>query len=356
MSDKTIRFIDSEYRELFKIPDGGNINIIYPPGDGRGTVTRQCRFLDEAHTRIGNYDYHICEFAERMEAIGARYEPEAQLRVAELAPFTPGEEKFYTYNREDGNTCIGHLAGDFGNGGDRFNSHWQGRESGGNTPAFQTELYGSAYALRQGLLKDYDSMRAHCQSHPEAKLHSGDDYAIYGFKLETASRQYFVNCFMGESMWDARFTVYAYDKEAPAREQDKPGAAFEYGGYHFTPVRQFRRNEVNKRLEGDSRPWKTDMQYAMRNMRSDRGVEIPKYSYDDFYAASSDKNCDIFRCEETGRLYVPGANELFGYKEPKQRAQAPKKSVIEKLEQARQKTAAAPGRAEKPPSRKGDER
>ncbi|MDL2272946.1 hypothetical protein LJC34_00080 [Oscillospiraceae bacterium OttesenSCG-928-G22] len=132
--------------------------------------------------------------------------------------------------------------------------------------------------------------------------------------------------------------------------------SFEYGGYHFTPVRQFRKNEVSKHLEGDSRPDKMDAQYAMRNMHTDRTVALPKYSYDDFYAASTDKSCDIFRCEETGRLYVPGANELFSYNEPKQRVRASKPSVIEKLEQAKQKADVAPGRAEKPPSRNGGER
>ena len=130
---------------------------------------------------------------------------------------------------------------------------------------------------------------------------------------------------------------------------------FEYGGYHFTPLRQFRRNEVSKRLEGDSRPEKMDAQYAMRNM-SFNAITLREYSYDAFYAASTDKSCDIFKCEETGRLYIPGANELFGYKEPKQRAAAPRKSVALKLEQAKQDTAAAPSRGEKPPSRKGEER
>ncbi len=78
----TIRFIDSDYRELFQIPDGASITIAYPPGDGRGTLTRSCHHIDEAHVRIGDNDYHICEFAERMEALGARYEPTDQLRGA----------------------------------------------------------------------------------------------------------------------------------------------------------------------------------------------------------------------------------------------------------------------------------
>ena len=38
--------------------------------------------------------------------------------------------------------------------------------------------------------------------------------------------------------------------------------SFEYGGYHFAHVRQFRKGAVAKRLAGDSRPEKMDAQYA----------------------------------------------------------------------------------------------
>ena len=87
MSDKTIRFVDSEYRELFQIPDGASITITYPSGDDRGTLTRPCQYIDEAHVRVGSNDYHICEFAERMEALGAKYQPSDQLRGAVVVPF-----------------------------------------------------------------------------------------------------------------------------------------------------------------------------------------------------------------------------------------------------------------------------
>ena len=93
---------------------------------------------------------------------------------------------------------------------------------------------------------------------------------------------------------------------------------FEYGGYHFTPQRKFRKGEIDKPLDTDSRPWKNDAQYAMRNM-SFNAIDLNGYNYDDFYAASTDKECDIFRCTETGYLYVPGLNELFGYKENRNR-------------------------------------
>ncbi len=80
MSDTTrmIQFIDSEYRELFRIPDGGSIRITYPPGDGREPVVRACKHIDDYHFNLsGNSGgkpsygttYHICEFAEAMERI-----------------------------------------------------------------------------------------------------------------------------------------------------------------------------------------------------------------------------------------------------------------------------------------------
>ena len=126
--------------------------------------------------------------------------------------------------------------------------------------------------------------------------------------------------------------------------------SFEYGGYHFTPMRGFRKGEG-------------DFHDIMRRQYSDFGLGLSTYdwqkhpySYDEFCAASTEKSCDIFRCEETGRLYVPGANELFGYNEPKQRSRAAKVSVIGALEQAKQGQP-DPAVEQKPgPSRKGGER
>ena len=70
-----IRFIDSHYKEQFRIPDGGQIRIIYPDGE---TLTKRCRYIDNYHVEVGSGScnlFHICEFAERMEANGAVVEP-----------------------------------------------------------------------------------------------------------------------------------------------------------------------------------------------------------------------------------------------------------------------------------------
>lgn len=67
-----IRFIDSNYNTLFKIPDGGTIKITYPNGD---VAIQGARYIDDYHTEICSTIYHICEFAERMESKGAKVEP-----------------------------------------------------------------------------------------------------------------------------------------------------------------------------------------------------------------------------------------------------------------------------------------
>ena len=76
-----IRFIDSRYRDLFKLPNGGFIQVDYPDE----TVIKQCVFIDPYHTQVGNNVFHICEYAERMERIGATYQAEPEIMGDEAA-------------------------------------------------------------------------------------------------------------------------------------------------------------------------------------------------------------------------------------------------------------------------------
>jgi len=78
---KDIRFIDSHYKDLFRIPDGGCIQIHYPDE----TVVKPCKFIDEYHTQIGNNVFHICQFAEIMERNGASYMSEPEIMGDEAA-------------------------------------------------------------------------------------------------------------------------------------------------------------------------------------------------------------------------------------------------------------------------------
>ena len=67
-----IRFIDSHYKELFRLPDGEQVVITLSNGE---TMEQPCRYIDETHLEVGNNLYHICEFAERMERGGNTYAP-----------------------------------------------------------------------------------------------------------------------------------------------------------------------------------------------------------------------------------------------------------------------------------------
>ena len=78
---KDIRFIDSHYKDLFRIPDGSCIQIHYPDE----TVVKPCEFIDEYHTQIGTNVFHICQFAEIMERNNAHYMAEPEIMGDEAA-------------------------------------------------------------------------------------------------------------------------------------------------------------------------------------------------------------------------------------------------------------------------------
>ena len=67
---QNIRFIDSSYRKLFEIPDGGFILVKYRDGIRKAY---RCTYLDDYHCIVGDRAFHSCEFAELMERIGAVY-------------------------------------------------------------------------------------------------------------------------------------------------------------------------------------------------------------------------------------------------------------------------------------------
>lgn len=79
---------------------------------------------------------------------------------------------------------------------------------------------------------------------------------------------------------------------------------FEYGGYHFKPCGQFDRtwNKVTIKT-------RTDSTLGM-NDKPDAKV---LYNRDKFLEASTDRNADIYRCLENGKLYTPLDHDLSIY-------------------------------------------
>ena len=87
---------------------------------------------------------------------------------------------------------------------------------------------------------------------------------------------------------------------------------FEYGGYHFLPVGVINRTktheEISKKIASDRTMgiWSA----AYNKMYGKGKVE---YTHKGFYSACGDIFCDVFKCLENGKYYMPGVNELFLY-------------------------------------------
>lgn len=88
-AQRGIRFIDSQYNELFRIPDGKQIIVTDAVGEKHDFV---CRYIDNYHAEVGRNLFHICEFAERMERIGGAYSPKE----------TPLPYRCYAVNKRKG--------------------------------------------------------------------------------------------------------------------------------------------------------------------------------------------------------------------------------------------------------------
>ena len=86
-----IRFIDSGYTELFRIPDGGTIQVEYPDR----TFSYKCGYIDDYHAYIGDGIYHMCQFAEILERGGGVCRPEPEL-AAERAAWEIGWNAYLT--------------------------------------------------------------------------------------------------------------------------------------------------------------------------------------------------------------------------------------------------------------------
>ncbi len=79
--EHSIRFINSSYDTLFRIPDGGTVEVQFP--DRR--FTAKCEYLDDYHTKVGDTVFHICEFAELLEKQNGTVRPEPETELDKAA-------------------------------------------------------------------------------------------------------------------------------------------------------------------------------------------------------------------------------------------------------------------------------
>jgi hypothetical protein len=200
---KMIRFIDSGYNTLFQIPDGEKIRITYPESDMRGIITRSCKYRGETHLDVGNNTYHICEFAEIMERLGAKYEPETPYILQNI-----GETDGRIYRDEENPRLIGYLRGDFGSGGTEFHNRFFDVNPNLKTPEFKADFDTAINKFREMVLKDRFSMNKYCGA---VRRGGGEENRQFGFKAKSGKYEYCIRAFPRKGNYD--FYVFCYERE-----------------------------------------------------------------------------------------------------------------------------------------------
>ncbi len=90
--------------------------------------------------------------------------------------------------------------------------------------------------------------------------------------------------------------------------------AFVYGGLHFVPERKL--TGKSSSFFAISKHLRMDVELGLCKDNYAYPSKYP-YSYQDFMNASTERDCDLFRCVENGKLYIPCENDLQEYLEDK---------------------------------------
>jgi len=205
MENKTIRFIDSHYNTLFRIPDKTSITVTYPDGH---TENKFCKYLDEYHTEINGTCYHICQWAELMEQNGNKCAPATTPRyVLQNIESSEFELTYKSIGNTESRGCIGHLRADFDTGKSFFSTWWPENEEL-KTQEFKEEFDDIINYFRKEsdtpLFKSRADMYNVCYQLKATQ--SAYDENVKGFKVTTEKNTYYFRCNprMGE------YNLYAY--------------------------------------------------------------------------------------------------------------------------------------------------
>ena len=123
--------------------------------------------------------------------------------------------------------------------------------------------------------------------------------------ISESQEQEIIETSEGQEQKEPEEEVTAKTAEELAESWDE--GVFAYQGYHFEAVGVLPEGIEGKDLVAQTRS-NTELHLSTYHTE-----DFPKYSYDEFYAVSNAPTADVFRCLETGRNYIPGENELFGY-------------------------------------------
>lgn len=217
MENNEIRFIDSHYNLLFKIPDNSSITVTYPDGH---TEDKFCKYIDDYHTYIDGNCYHICQWAELMEQNGNTCTP-AEKPEYVLEPIEQSEFEFMysSVNKSVDRGCIGHLRADFDTGKSFFHSWWAENDSL-KTPEFVEEFDKVIEYFRKKsstpLFKSRSDMYNVCYR-LKPMAYEGN-HEIKGFKVQTDKHTYYLRC--NPRLGEYNLYLYAYNKEMLTKYRD----------------------------------------------------------------------------------------------------------------------------------------
>lgn len=228
MEEKMIRFIDSNYNNLFFIPDGGKIIVTRP--DINETYIRECKYHGETHVDVGRECYHICQFAEVMERIGASYEPEEPY-ILQVARSEDQDLSYSASSEEHNPKLIGHMRGDFA-GGQEFHHSWFDYQPAFNTTEFKADFEKAVDMFRKTVLKDVYTMSRFCNQYRKALIENSNH--AHCFKANSAKYQYYLRATPRKGEYN--FYIYCYLKE-PERILEKAQAKSQHKKKKDVPER-----------------------------------------------------------------------------------------------------------------------
>ena len=218
MDKKEILFIDTNYNELFRLKDGGEITITRRTGE---THHCRCFYLNEKEAMIDGVTYNVSHFIQMLEDIGSTVKPkdliEYKLEQVEQSEF---RFMFAKEVENENRGCIGHLRADFDTGKAFFSTWWPENENL-RTQEFKDEFEKVINYFRKeayfSLLKSRSDMYNVCSVLRPTKYEGNSD--ISGFKVVTDKHTYYFRC--NPRLGEYNLYAYCYNNQELNRYRNK---------------------------------------------------------------------------------------------------------------------------------------